>query len=499
MALRTPKITSEVLHTCNKLFSTKPDILLKASTQLANSSNTETPRTVSSFRYTIKNTEKPRSLPQIRFGDDKEFTNFSDLQPSAEPLFNFEYQQSKWSDSIKNDSPFPSNIKPNSSGIVYSDLQKAEDKLLKSKIDTSLAQYRNFSTMSVRHYGRAPADNNSEAHCAKKISKCVKVNKPSRQCKMNKNCPRFKISDCKQSKGSDCRLNYLDPNCTKKYAPYPSYSESCAENLPDDPSECQQCPWRTCDGADTIEPGKPVRGRRHYSTSAALQRNVNGVVTRLPQPLPEEILKELMCGRKCGVTKKPCKEPPGPCEVRRKNEEARHDKDKHGHDHQGHNKHGHNKHGHDKKKKAMDFENGMVLGKFSSNVPHIINPYTMESVRLDLDGSNIYQTGSWIDLDKNKFQNDLWACEKKNKYPHCHKKKKPKRPKQNAVDDIQLAAVSMSEKKGRYDEGHPPPCDSSVQNSKRCPKEKLKKPKYKKRPMTGSYYRRPEDPYNKES
>ncbi|XP_030755017.1 uncharacterized protein LOC115881608 isoform X2 [Sitophilus oryzae] len=426
MALRTSKITSEVIQTCNKYISSKSEAIVNASSQAANINYYEH-RTGPSYRYKIKTTEKPKHLPEIKFEDPEESHIFSELQPAAGPLFRFDYRQAKWSDDMGTNSPFPAKIETKGAvNVVYSDMQKAEDKLLKSKI--SVPSYRHYSSLSNPFYGRAPAENNSEGKCHNKLNKCVKLTKP-KNCKLSRNCPRYKLDDCEQSPGSNCKLNYLDPNCTKKYAPYPAYSESCAENLPEDPSECQQCPWRTCDGADTIEPGKPVRGRRNYSTSTTLQRSmVNGVVTPGPHTPPINAVREYLCGKgkKCGIVKSPCTEPPGPCEVRRQKEESEGRK---------------NKKQTGKKKRCVN----MVLRDGDLGVgDEIINPYTMERVKLEMNGS-------WMDLPSNNDIEQLLMCEKKQKPPNCRKGKKPKRPKENAYDntDIEYGDVDWWSGRGK--------------------------------------------------
>lgn len=66
------------------------------------------------------------------------------------------------------------------------------------------------------------------------------------------------------------------------------------------------------------------------------------------------------------------------------------------------------------------------------------------------------------------------------------------------LSDKSMQLDKKGGKKIKGDEGHPPPCEDLHNPSLNCPEKPLKKPKYKKRPMTYPYYKRPEDPYNPE-
>lgn len=101
-------------------------------------------------------------------------------------------------------SPFPATLKPKGRlHVTYSDQQKADDKMLKFKM-TTLNQTRSFSTTS-----KPPAENSGAGSCKRKPNPCYKAK--HKNCALaNKDCPRFKLLECEQSKGSNCKLNYLD-------------------------------------------------------------------------------------------------------------------------------------------------------------------------------------------------------------------------------------------------------------------------------------------------
>ncbi|XP_018567460.1 uncharacterized protein LOC108908036 isoform X2 [Anoplophora glabripennis] len=136
--------------------------------------------------------------------------------------------------------------------------------------------------------------------------------KPSeRKCNKNLPCPEFKLPDCPPMKApkSDCSRGYMDPHCTKKMAPYPSYSELCAYRLENDPSECKQCPWQRCGGAHDIKPQK-----KGYHTST---RSMN--MAMIPNKSADALF---FLHKQCDASKEPCKEPPPKCKKR----EVKHEK-----------------------------------------------------------------------------------------------------------------------------------------------------------------------------
>ncbi|CAH1987475.1 unnamed protein product [Acanthoscelides obtectus] len=106
------------------------------------------------------------------------------------------------------------------------------------------------------------------------------------------NCPpaHFRIG---------CKREYEEPECKKVNAPYKSYSELCAQRLPDDPSECMQCPWQRCGGVDDIKPPK----RKYHTTTLAQTLNSS-------QAAPEFFYD-------CDAKKDPCQKEPCPEEKRR--------------------------------------------------------------------------------------------------------------------------------------------------------------------------------------
>ncbi|XP_050302164.1 uncharacterized protein LOC126740263 isoform X2 [Anthonomus grandis grandis] len=474
MALRPSKISSELIQTCNKYISRSAGLRTHISANLEAQQCKEPVKAQQNFRYKISNVTKPPGVPLISFKEEST-TLFADLQPSAKPEFKFDFSSPKWAEKATNNSPFPSNIRQkNRLHVAYTDQQKAEDKLLKYKM-SGFSQSRNYSTTYKipKRFYTYPADNTGSSDCGKKIDKCAfrqKVN----NCKVvNKNCPKFKLPDCEQSKGSNCTLNYLDTNCTKKFAPYPSYSEACAEALPEDPSECEQCPWRSCDAADSIEPGKPVRNKRNYSTSARHLGFNTGVVVgpTLPPPQVVEVM-DLIYLDKCNKQNIPCKPPPGPCEVRKqKEDELRREKEIRIPP---------------KPKKASEEINRMVL----SDAAIIGDP--SNSLRLNIDQIPVGKQSSWTDIEVVDM-----LLDKKQKWPNCNKRKKPKRPDEKAPRMLAAEGMFLDKKPVKGDEGHPPPCCDDRAESLNCPEKPIKKPKYRKRPMNRGYYKKPEDPYNK--
>ncbi|KAL1501746.1 hypothetical protein ABEB36_007019 [Hypothenemus hampei] len=399
------KISSEIISTCNKLFSSSTDASLKTKLPLAVYSQKDV--NLRQPRYKITNVERPTILPDLQF--EFEPNHFADLQPNTNPGFRAEFKTPKWAD--QSDDPFPPNITAdNKIQHTYNDQQIAEERFLKYKMSRFHSTNRKFSTLfpkrsfAGRNFsGKPPADNTSDGTCAKKVKGCVKTK--FRECRItNKDCPRLKLLDCQQSKGSNCKLNYLYPNCTKKFAPYPSYSEACAETLPDDPSECNQCPWRTCDGAETIEPGKPVRGRRNYSTSSSKHLDsTTGVVVDPIIPSLINLGQDHQCksSGSCGQTKRPCKQPPGLCEVRRqKDEEKKREK---------------LIHIPPKPKKASEKLVLNGVNEMKDEVPYL--------------GSNLNQTLSWIN-----FNNQEMVVCKKNQPPNCKRRRKPKKPQEKHYD-----------------------------------------------------------------
>ncbi|XP_060532867.1 uncharacterized protein LOC132705918 isoform X2 [Cylas formicarius] len=398
MALRNCKITSEIIQNCNRIFSSKHDMSTKTKPM---SLETQTIAARQSFRYRIANLERPQDLPEINFPKE-EITQFSELQPSAKPLFRFEYNQAKWIERPEDRSPFPQSIKAlRSETQISSDRQKAEEKILRAKGLSFVPLTRNYSIGVERTYGgKNPSENNSEGKCGKNKLKrdCTAQRPQQKSCGMNDDCPRHKLHDCEQSKGSNCKLNYLDPHCTKKMAPYPSYSESCAEQLVEDPSECTQCPWRICDGADTIEPQKN-KSKRRYSTNASRYATTADLPIRPPSSGSILPSIEDIDGLICDVRKPPCNPPQSPCDIRRQLEEELKRKEmekKYGNKERNRKRDGEN----NEQRKAMQLE---PLGE--KNVSEGVEDALMLSEQ-----------------------------QKKRKHPNCHKNRPGKRPVENKIN-----------------------------------------------------------------
>ncbi|CAH1987473.1 unnamed protein product [Acanthoscelides obtectus] len=128
---------------------------------------------------------------------------------------------------------------------------------------------RNFHTTTHK----SPFKTIARLFASQHNSKCGKKDecepKP-KKCKKNLECPNFVMENCPPAHFRiGCKREYEEPECKKVNAPYKSYSELCAQRLPDDPSECMQCPWQRCGGVDDIKPPK----RKYHTTTLAQTLN----------------------------------------------------------------------------------------------------------------------------------------------------------------------------------------------------------------------------------
>ncbi|CAH1987472.1 unnamed protein product [Acanthoscelides obtectus] len=154
---------------------------------------------------------------------------------------------------------------------------------------------RNFHTTTHK----SPFKTIARLFASQHNSKCGKKDecepKP-KKCKKNLECPNFVMENCPPAHFRiGCKREYEEPECKKVNAPYKSYSELCAQRLPDDPSECMQCPWQRCGGVDDIKPPK----RKYHTTTLAQTLNSS-------QAAPEFFYD-------CDAKKKPCRPPPPKC------------------------------------------------------------------------------------------------------------------------------------------------------------------------------------------
>ncbi|XP_023016207.2 uncharacterized protein isoform X1 [Leptinotarsa decemlineata] len=320
MALRNTKIVRELLSNNYKCFSNRAEIISPFSnnkgneiteTEIEHEGNNES----APFRYIVTHTQRPSVLPKIEFPkkEPEELIppEMRYLQPSMLPKF-MELREVKseveWEPLVTENKelecPFPEPIRElRTKTLTVSDMKKAE---LKSPSINVNFKNNNFSIIN-RNYSTSPylIVSRTYAKTSKKGNeKCEDV--PKKKCVKNTGCPSFIMRDCPVGKPkSDCFHHYTDPKCTKKLAPYPSYSESCAERLEDDPSECMQCPWQKCGGVESIKPP-----RRSYHTSIAGRQNLNS--------LPGYVINDVnfMPSKECNTKKEPCKRPPGKCEKR---------------------------------------------------------------------------------------------------------------------------------------------------------------------------------------
>ncbi|KAJ8980380.1 hypothetical protein NQ317_009374 [Molorchus minor] len=265
MAPKNTKILREIVQTYNRFYSTKSDIPSTYKSQELSSPLQD----AQEFRYDVSGSTKTPFVPQevLTMREPEQNIGLFDthyLQPATYP------QYISHTNELKNDDvwrlhkvnengriniqyPSSRNSKPQQKSLLVTETVKMN--LIGGTMNT--VGSRNYSTQScknslltiTRNYVKKP----HEDKCEKKPKKC-----------QSGPCPRVAIPrECPISGGSDCSHDYMDPKCKKKMAPYASYSEMCARELEDDPSECFQCPWSKCGGADAIKPPK-----RNYHTSA---------------------------------------------------------------------------------------------------------------------------------------------------------------------------------------------------------------------------------------
>ncbi|XP_023016208.2 uncharacterized protein isoform X2 [Leptinotarsa decemlineata] len=518
MALRNTKIVRELLSNNYKCFSNRAEIISPFSnnkgneiteTEIEHEGNNES----APFRYIVTHTQRPSVLPKIEFPkkEPEELIppEMRYLQPSMLPKF-MELREVKseveWEPLVTENKelecPFPEPIRElRTKTLTVSDMKKAE---LKSPSINVNFKNNNFSIIN-RNYSTSPylIVSRTYAKTSKKGNeKCEDV--PKKKCVKNTGCPSFIMRDCPVGKPkSDCFHHYTDPKCTKKLAPYPSYSESCAERLEDDPSECMQCPWQKCGGVESIKPP-----RRSYHTSIAGRQNLNS--------LPGYVINDVnfMPSKECNTKKEPCKRPPGKCEKRgeKKKEKCP-----------------------EKKKKCDGWTS--AYGFWSAK-------------------ENILPSDPWLDIESDTIGNSL-NCEGFKKFPYdksqadydevskrkCQTKKNPKcqRKKRKTVPDgcisdgchqkcmchnSQIIGFEMGKNSNRSDEkkkcptrerkcpvvdttvdmnlrldeiknrSHPPPCPTHKKPSRQCPKEEKHKPPYRQeRDLNTPHYRKNKQPY----
>ncbi|VEN48223.1 unnamed protein product [Callosobruchus maculatus] len=276
MALKNTKISREISRQFNRYISIKSDASLKPEVQniIQNDSH---------VRYTLTSTEKP-DLPHIDFAKDVDEVplHTKHLQPSMLPNFiagtqEREHAIDKWTDSF-----------------IKRQVEHKEPGVLRITVKANKFGYcRNFHTAT----NVSPFKTISRLY-ASSHNKCKKEECPPKpkKCKKNLACPSFTLDNCPPAQTRiGCKREYVDPDCKKVDAPYKSYSELCAQRLPDDPSECMQCPWQRCGGVDDIKPPK-----RKYHT-ATLAQTMNS-----SQSAPGFFYD-------CDAKKKPCRPPPPKC------------------------------------------------------------------------------------------------------------------------------------------------------------------------------------------
>lgn len=118
---------------------------------------------------------------------------------------------------------------------------------------------------SIRHY--STGEKNSGTPTLKKPKCKVPKAKICRKLKTGKTCPPAnKVTDCKDNR-------YVFRPCTKKEAPYPSYSEACHEERS---TICRSCPWM-----DTIHPAFKPKKKNFHTASRAMSMSSSTLGTSL--------------------------------------------------------------------------------------------------------------------------------------------------------------------------------------------------------------------------
>ncbi|KAJ8967022.1 hypothetical protein NQ314_003139 [Rhamnusium bicolor] len=349
--------------------------------------------------------------------------------------------------------PFPSPlIEPQTNAITFSERSKL-------KLSTFKGTPKNFT----RNYSTSPFLMVARGYGTKKDD--VKCEKPKKPCRRNQPCPHFVPKECPASKGSHCEHYYVDPKCTKKMAPYPSYSESCHEVLEDDPSECFQCPWQKCRGIESIKP--PKRRYHTWRQYHSWTRPLNMAM------IPGSISNN-----------KPCKAPPPKCGKKDKNDKCPPLTK-------------------DRKKKCVTGRWTEAYGFWCAreNIVPSSSWAILESVNKAPVGGLLPQ----LPFDKHHDDCKCSKCETQRKQivykmkdKDCPKEKgkcppedKPHGPIVDHSIDIEKLAIK------EHDKGSPPPCAEKKHPSKQCPKEKVDKdlPFKHQRDLTHPTYRRNPEPY----
>lgn len=142
-------------------------------------------------------------------------------------------------------SPFPEPVKVMPSHTT-SDLEKADQMRQEAKCSSG------GSSGAVANMQRRFFSSDTGNVDNLDPSKCKKLNKVGTK----KSCPKMVAPGCKPPKSISCHRRPPVIECTKKEAPYPSYSETCHEDLEMKPSECRMCPWKPEENPNFKQPKK---------------------------------------------------------------------------------------------------------------------------------------------------------------------------------------------------------------------------------------------------
>ncbi|XP_057669570.1 uncharacterized protein LOC130901909 isoform X2 [Diorhabda carinulata] len=416
---------------------------------------------------------------------EKEFVN-SNLQPALLPAFST-YQKII---EIKK----PSFQQTNTNDVFPR--KKFSDYLFSNLVQTDglTAQARHFSTLqsSTRHYSNKKWGNQMDAENCPPAKKSCKA------------CPKWQLHNCPpQADNLDCAKPYTDPCCKKKLAPYPSYSELCAERLEDDPSECMQCPWSKCGGVDNL---KYPKRRYHTGTRAAFYR----FPTTVDVPLLN--ITQNLVPINCDAKKPPCKRPPGKCDRIQKTEPCPEPQ-------KGPCPPPFERKKCDKEKKAKDRwvdvyrmwadKNNVVPEDWSVIIP--VEEQTpaaaIQTKKEDICNEDRItpDNSCCLKLPFDKKQMDYESIRHKQCHkPNCRRKKRKMVPdgcdgscnKKCASPINATLSNNGMELAKEHDKGHPPPCPNWRKPSKQCPKpEKCKRPYRQEHDLHEPFYRRQKRPW----
>nr|CAH7754270.1 unnamed protein product [Callosobruchus chinensis] len=297
-----------------------------------------------------------------------------------------------------------------------------------------------------------------------------------------------------------CKRENLDTDCKKVNAPYKSYSELCAQRLPDDPSECMQCPWQRCGGVDDIKPPS-----RKYHTATLAQTMGSSQWARAHQDwlLPQWRNVLFSDQSRFGLVSDDYRERAAPglfydCDAKKKEEcpeVKRRCPNPCGIENTAYNK-----------KKCSDWNAAFRLWS-DKNILDDKDWLDMQKMAKEYKGPEEIA----INYEMKKCPQEKDKCPKKKRHrievdtsiderfkplDPCCKKEKHVTRRTRAGRNAKICK-DKGKKKERWDKGNPPPCpEKPMKPDQNCPKEEQKLPYRKERDFKKPYYKRPDEPYS---